>query len=123
MNELTISTFRTVPTGKLTDAEREALAFTLIEMTGVADSSDSKKLFLPAVRQEGKRRVMEAGKKFMSIMFRHLNLKGIRLRMLKAYSVHKSSVGFQKYFKLNSGRFNNTFVTNSAPQTNQTTGL
>jgi hypothetical protein len=108
MNELTVHTFRTTPTGRFNVAERCALALTLIQMTGVADLSTSLYLILPAVIDRHYQ-----GQRFTAIMTSYLN--GSPLRSNQNYARHKASKGFQEYFK--------TFVTNSVPQTNQTTGL
>jgi hypothetical protein len=108
MNELTVHTFRATPTARFNVAERRALALTLIEMNGVADSSTPLRLILPSVID---RRYQ--GRRFTEIMTSYLN--GYPLRGNEKYAQHKSTKGFQEYFK--------AFVTNSVPQTNQTTGL
>jgi hypothetical protein len=108
VNELLINTFRTTPTGKFNNAEREALALTLIDMKGVADSSTSQRMFLPAVMNRH-----EEGQRFIATMTRHL--KAHPLREINKYASRKLTKGFQAYFK--------AFVTNSVPQTNQNTGL
>jgi hypothetical protein len=47
MNELAVKQSRTTPTGRFNIAERHALALTLIDMTGFADLSTSRRVILP----------------------------------------------------------------------------
>jgi hypothetical protein len=96
--------------GPFSDAERLALALTLIEMKGVVDLSTNPRLFLPTVKHR-----CASGRAFTAIMTRHLN--GIPYRGNKDYGAHKKGKRFQQFFK--------TFqLKNSCSENNnQTTGL
>jgi hypothetical protein len=110
MNELTAHTFRTTPTGKFNIGKRRALALALIDMTGFADLLTSRRVILPGF---GAHTRTEQALRFTAIMTSYLN--GYPLRENYGHAIHKSTKGFQEYFKV--------FVTDSVPQTNQTTCL
>jgi hypothetical protein len=109
LNKLVVYTYLNT---SFDDAERCALALTLLEMKGVADWSTRRNLILPTVTDR-----CASGTRFAEIINNDQQPEWHRVpNWRKLCNAQSHTKSFQRFF--------NTFqLKNSVPQNNQTTGL